>query len=198
MAGCDTSSWIIIGAAFALQPSNRRGDRESERLKRNTIIAVVLALLLFAVGFGAGRLVTTRELAAEAPATRIIAPSSLSDGAELPAIDVTGADIEGLPRYPGSVRVEYQNLIVGDFLETEVEYVVAAELGPVHDFYREVFKEEGWIVADIGIYQGEWTFFVVSGEREANVELEARQSLVEIEIELSEPLEESGVEPWSG
>ena len=74
----------------------------------------------------------------------------------------------------------------------------AAELGPVHDFYREVFKEEGWIVADIGIYQGEWTFFVVSGEREANVELEARQSLVEIEIELSEPLEESGVEPWSG
>ena len=114
------------------------------------------------------------------------------------AIDVTGADIEGLPRYPGSVRVEYQNLIVGDFLETEVEYVVATELGPVHDFYREVFKEEGWIVADIGIYQGEWTFFVVSGEREANVELEARQSLVEIEIELSEPLEESGVEPWSG
>ncbi len=185
-----------MDAAIALR--QQEGYRESERLKRNTIITAVLALLLFTVGFAAGRVVTTRELAAATPAARIIAPSSLSDGAELPTIDVTGADIEGLPRYPGSVRVEYQNLIVGEFLETEVEYVVAAELGPVHDFYREVFQDEGWVVADIGIYQGEWTFFIVSGEREANVELEARQSLVEIEIELSEPLEESGVEPLSG
>jgi hypothetical protein len=160
-------------------------------LKRNTIIAVVLALLLFAAGFAVGRIFTTRELAVRAPVTQAVVPSTLPEGAKLPTIDVTGADIEGLPRYPGSVRVEYQRLIVGDFLETEVEYVLPGELDSVHEFYRQVFADEGWVVADIGIYQGEWTFFVVSGEREARVELEARQSLIEIEIELSEPLEEA-------
>jgi hypothetical protein len=138
-------------------------------------------MLLFLAGFVTGRSLSTRHLTAESP----IIP--LPEAAEMPTRDVTGADINGLPRYPGAVRVEYRNVIAGDLVETEVEYVVAASLDSVHDFYRVIFDEEGWMVADLGIYQGEWTFLVVSGEREAIVELEARESLIEIEIELSEP-----------
>lgn len=153
------------------------------------LLLVVGGALLFLGGFFAGRYSLQERLAvAEEALYATPAPVVLPGEAELPRQDVTGADIEGLPRFPGSVRVEYESVIVGDLLETEVEYVVAAKLDEVHDFYRSVFDEEGWTVADLGIYQGEWTFFVVSREREAIVELEARQSLVEVEIELSEPV----------
>jgi len=43
-------------------------------------------------------------------------------------------------------------------------------------------------VADLQIFQGEWTFFVIQNGREALVELESRGPLVEVEIELNEPL----------
>jgi hypothetical protein len=153
-------------------------------------LIVLIALLLFATGFGVGRFVTVQQLAStelEAP----VAVSVVDASGEMivPERDVTGEDIDGLPRYPGSVRVEYRYAIFGDLAETEVEYVVYATLEEVHDFYRQVFEEMDWIVADVGIYQGEWTFFIVSGKREAILELEVRQSLIEIEIELSEPFE---------
>ena len=158
-------------------------------MNRYRITLVILAIALFLAGFVAGRMVTVIQQAKENEAQIALAPPVLAEDEVMPTRDVTGADVDGLPRYPGAVRVEYRQVVVGDLVETEVEYVVAGELDEVHDFYRQVFDEEEWIVADLGIYQGEWTFFVVSGEREAVVELEVRLSLVEIEIELSEPVE---------
>ncbi len=159
-------------------------------LNRNLLpLMLVIAAALFAVGFASGRLSLYGRLAEiERALAATPEPIILPEEAEMPTRDVTGADVEGLPRFPGSVRVEYRHVILGDLEEMEVEYVAAAELDDVHDFYRNVFDEEGWIVADLGIFQGEWTFFVVSGEREAVVELEARQSLVEVEIEVMEPI----------
>ena len=158
-------------------------------MNRYQITLVILAIALFLAGFLAGRMVTVRQQAAENEVQIALPAPVLAEDEAMPTRDVTGADVDGLPRYPGAVRVGYRQVAVGDLLETEVEYVVAGELDEVHDFYRQVFDEEEWIVADLGIYQGEWTFFVVSGEREAVVELEVRLSLVEIEIELSEPVE---------
>ena len=109
-----------------------------------------------------------------------------------PSSDVPGADVPGLPRYPGSNRVEYRQNLAGDFQETEVEYVVADEISVVHDFYRDVFDQEGWRVADLGVYQGEWTFFVIKDGREALMEIESRGTLIEIEIEINEPLSALG------
>lgn len=159
-------------------------------MRRIRLLQFVAALLLFLGGVLLGRMYTTweRERDAEESA-QTPEPVVLSEVADMPLRDVTGADVEGLPRYPGAVRVEYRNVIVGEWEETEVEYVVATDLEAVHSFYRRIFDEEGWTVADLGIYQGEWTFFVVSGEREAIVELEVRQSLVEVEIEVTEPAE---------
>ncbi len=161
-------------------------------MNRSALVFVLAGLLLFLAGFALGRYVAVQPdngpgtAEGQQPETVY-----LSDGEPLPSFDVTGADIDGLPRYPGSVRVEYRYVVVGDLAETEVEYIVADELNAVHDFYRQVFNDEGWVVADVGIYQGEWTFFIVSGEREAILELESRQSLIEIEIELSEPYDAS-------
>ncbi len=108
----------------------------------------------------------------------------------VPEQDVPGDSIPGLPRFPGMRRVEYRQVVVGDLLETEVEYVMEGTLEPVHDFYRQVFDSEGWRVVDLHIFQGEWTFYVIQGGREALVELESRGPLVEVEIELTEPLPE--------
>lgn len=157
--------------------------------RRGIILLVVLSVLLLGIGFSAGRFLTVRELE-RAHATRVaeITRHSVLNEAPMPERDVTGEDIPDLPRYPGSVRVEFRDVIVGDLAEIEVEYVVLSDLDSVHAYYRQVFDDYGWIVADLGIYQGEWTFLVVSGEREAIVELEARQSIVEIEIELTEPI----------
>lgn len=163
-------------------------DRGKPAVGRFWIVIMIVGLLLFLAGFALGRALTMQQMAVTIETDgRVAAVVALPDAATMPTRDVTGHDIDDLPRYPGAVRVEYRHVGIGEFVETEVEYVVAAELSDVHDFYRGVFDDEGWIVADLGIYQGEWTFFVVSGEREAIVELEARQSLVEIEIELTEP-----------
>lgn len=157
-------------------------------MKRSFLVGIIIAVALFLMGFLTGRFAMRAQLAVEGEGPATPPPLRLPEEAEMPINDVTGADVDGLPRFPGAVRVEYRHVMIGDLIETEVEYVAAAELDAVHDYYRRLFDEEGWTVADLGIYQGEWTFFIVSGEREAIVELEARQSLVEVEIEMSEPV----------
>lgn len=108
----------------------------------------------------------------------------------IPSEDVPGADVPGLARYPGSVRTEYRRERIRDLAVTEAEYMVAGEVKPVREFYRELFQREGWSVGDLGFYQGEWVFFVIRGEQEAMVEIEDLGEAGQIEIELSEPVPE--------
>jgi hypothetical protein len=164
-------------------------EDESKGISITALLAlVVVVFLLLALGFVLGRFsVDSTQLAPSIVPTTPPNPVATAE-LILPEMDVPGTDVPGLPRYPNARRVESRQVIVGDLLETEVEYVLSGELEAVHDFYRDVFDAEGWTVADLGIYEGEWTFFVIDGDREARVELEARGSLVEIEIELSEPM----------
>lgn len=159
-----------------------------------SIVGIFAAgLLLLGAGFAAGVAWTEQRRAAGQTAPDPLASVTvpLADSIT-PSSDVPGADVPGLPRYPGANRVEYRQSLVGDFQETEVEYVVADELSVVHDFYRDVFEQEGWRVADLGVYQGEWTFFVIKDGREALMEIESRGTLIEIEIEINEPLSALG------
>jgi hypothetical protein len=64
----------------------------------------------------------------------------------------------------------------------------------VREFYREVFRAEGWVEADIGVMSGEVFFFVTKGEREVVVEIEERPDFTEIEIEETKPLADEAVE----
>lgn len=111
----------------------------------------------------------------------------------IPAEDVSGEDISGLPRYPGSVRVQYVRDDFDGVMWTEVEYATATELDDVREFYRDVFRTEGWSVGDVGFSNGTWTFFVINGEREVYVELEPQNTIVEVDFEMTEP--ERGDEP---
>lgn len=107
----------------------------------------------------------------------------------LPQEDVSGTEIDGLPRYPGSVRIEYIREDQGEIVWTETEYLTDATLEETREFYRDVFRSEDWSVNDVGFAQNSWIFFVVDGDREVFVNLRPRGKIVEIDIEHTEPEE---------
>jgi hypothetical protein len=156
------------------------------------------ALMLALVGFGLGWCLSGQQIAnlEEGPSS----PSAISNtttkpDASLPKADVPGEDFSDLPRYPGSVRTKYERHVskVGLVL-VDTEYVASARLSDVREFYRGVFRSEGWTVASLDVSEGEWDFLVTKGAREAVIEIEIREGLVETEIEVSEPQKEKPIQ----
>ena len=114
----------------------------------------------------------------------------------LPADDVAGKDIPDLPRYPHSVRVEYERKTQDLLVFTRVRYLSRAKLDVVRGFYRGVFRGQGWKVANAEFSEGEWTFLVVDGKREADIEIEPHgREVTRVDIEVSEPLPEKEPAP---
>jgi hypothetical protein len=147
-----------------------------------------LGLILLLLGFAAGWSVVGWQVAGVGTSNPTPTPVSTPIKSwSIPESDIPGAEISSLPRYSNSTRMEYRRVVEDEFIVTEVEYVTPDRLEAVHDFYRDVFQAKHWSVADLGFSQGEWTFFLISGRREAVVEIESRGPVVEIEIELSEP-----------
>lgn len=161
-------------------------------MKVTSLILLLLGgLLILAAGILIGRLSIPSGPDGTEPSAQTAGITAIPTADyTIPEMDVPGDAIPGLPPFPGMRRVEYRQVIIGDLLETEVEYVMEGTLEPAHDYYRQLFDSEGWRVADLHIFQGEWTFYVIQGEREALVELESRGPLIEVEIELTEPLPE--------
>jgi hypothetical protein len=123
-------------------------------------------------------------------------PSNTEPAMSLPAEDVPGKDVPALPRYPGSVRVEYERGEQDLLVFTRVRYLSHARLDVVRGFYRGVFRAEGWKVVNVEFSEGEWNFLVVHGEREANVIIEPHgQDVTRVDIEFSEPLPEKEPAP---
>lgn len=107
----------------------------------------------------------------------------------IPSEDVTGSDIPGLSRYPGSVRIEYIREDQGNMIWTEIEFLTDADMSQVREFYRDSFRSEDWSVNDVGFAQNAWVFFIVKGDREVFVEIRPRGNIVEVDIEQTEPKE---------
>jgi hypothetical protein len=57
----------------------------------------------------------------------------------------------------------------------------------VRGFYRGVFREGGWQVANVEYSGDVWHFLVLRGDLEAGVEVAPRDGGSEVEIELSGP-----------
>lgn len=152
------------------------------------------ALLLALAGFGLGWFLSGRQIAnlQEGPGSPpAMTTTPAKPDAALPKAGVPGEEFSDLPRYPGSVRVEYQRRASdAGLVLVDTEYVTPAKLDDVREFYRNVFRSEKWTVAGLDASEDEWDFFVTKGEREAVIEIESRGELVEIEIEVSEPLKD--------
>lgn len=111
--------------------------------------ALILALLM--TGFTVGWTLAVRDEWAMAGGGRIEEASRpkqplLAEKVAVPAQDVPGKDISGLPRYPGSVRVSYAREDLEGVVWIEARYVTSTEPDAVREFYRDVFRSEGWEV----------------------------------------------------
>jgi hypothetical protein len=123
-------------------------------------------------------------------------PPNTQPRAYLPAEDVTGKDIPDLPRYPGSVRVEYKRKAQDLLAFTQVRYLSHARVDVIRGFYRGFFRSKNWTMANAEFSEDEWAFLVVHGEREAQVRIEPHtQGITRVDVVLSEPLPEKKPAP---
>jgi len=159
--------------------------------------AGVVAVTLVLAAIGASWAVTRQQsesLSATPPeGTATIsertAPSNTRPAMSLPAEDAPGKDVPDLPRYPGSVRVEYERKEQDRLIFTTVRYLSHAKLDVIRGFYRGVFRSEDWPVANAEFSEGEWAFLVVHGDREAQVRIEPHgRGVTRVDIVLSESL----------
>ena len=173
--------------------ADRRVVDEEKELKTARKILASLALTLIVAGCLAGcgsnaQRVTEPD---STDGTQQVASRSSEPAVRVPAEDVAGREIPGLPRYPGSVRVEYERGQRGGLEMVRARYLAHDGLDAVRGFYRGVFRSQGWEVANAEFYDDEWTFLAIHGEREVDVEIEAHAGGVTgMEIQLSEPAPE--------
>lgn len=159
-------------------------------------IAAAFGLALVVFGFCLGWASHGARLAGETahrePDHEDLAVSpEVANPAELPRTDVPGHDLDVFPRHPNSVRTKHERIMDSGLVVTEIKYMTSAPMDEVHEFYREALQAGTWTVADVEFSKGDWEFFLLSGDREAVVEIEpqngAEEGLVEIEFESSEP-----------
>jgi hypothetical protein len=101
--------------------------------------------------------------------------------------DVPGAEIAGLPRYPGAVRAEYR---VGEWdgsSVTKAEYRTQDGTEDVLRHYRAMFKAGNWDLQHRSFEHGEHVFEVTLGHAAVTVQVERVGSVTEIEIERVQP-----------
>jgi hypothetical protein len=175
---------------------------EEKELNTSRIIVASLALILVLAGYLAGwalnhhrseRITEVNSLNKPALSEQT-APRAPEPVAPIPSEDVPGAEISGLPRYPGSVRVEYERGQRDGLKVVRARYLTREGLDAVRGFYRGVFRAEGWKVANVEFSEDRWTFLVVDGEREVEVRIEPHGGdVTRADIESSEPLPEKEI-----
>ena len=162
------------------------------RLSRAALALVIIVVLIGGVVLGS--VVTAVATPSPTPA---LSPSARvsPDSSGLPTADVPGDDLERLPRYPGSVRTEYEISVDGRFRLVATEYLADASLDDVRAFYQGVIEDHGWQRADINYSGDEWTYVLVDGSTEALVEIEITRGFVEVDLQISTALASPIPEP---
>lgn len=148
-------------------------------------VALGLVLLLLAAGYLVGSAISEEDRDFRISARLDPEPR---DPPQIPAADVSGEELLALPRYPQSVRADYQRGRRDDLVVTRASYVARDELEAVRAFYRDVFRQQGWFVADTTYTEDNWRFLLLGDDIEAVVELSGFDEVVEIQLELIEPL----------
>jgi hypothetical protein len=145
-------------------------------------LAVVFVVLLLFAGYAMGRAYVALAplLAPSSPVpTSVAEPTTIP----LPTEDVAGNDLPRLPRYPGAIRTEYREFHEDAVPVIHIEYLARAETNDVRLFYRRIFSEQGWTVADLRFEFGQWVYLLVGHGQELEVEITPRAGLLEIAME---------------
>jgi hypothetical protein len=164
-----------------------------DSLPRGSLALLLVAVLIGGVALGSALTAFGQDVAP--PASPSPTPLPTVTSARLPDADLEGEDLERLPRFPASVRTEYEISRGDRFRLTAVEYLADATIEEVRAFYQEVMDDQGWDRADVNYAAGEWTYVLVDGRIEALVELEEWNGLIEIDLQISEPISRGEPEP---
>lgn len=132
------------------------------RLSRVTLALLIIVVLIGGALVGS---VVTAMAQPDATPAPTATPGPTASEAGIPSSDVTGEDLERLPRYPGSVRSEYEVSLDDRYRLTAVEYFADATIDEVRQFYQGVIDDHGWERADIQYSGGEWTYVLVDARR---------------------------------
>lgn len=170
------------------------GQMDAIRLSRVTLALLIIVVMVGGVLLGSA---VTAIVAPTPTAMPTPTPAAVPSDSVIPTADVYGEDLERLPRFPGSVRTEYEISIDDRYRLTAVEYFADATIDEVRLFYQGVIEEQGWERADIQYSGGEWTYVLVDGSVEALVEIEVTRGHVEIDLQVSEPLATRSPQPSS-
>lgn len=167
----------------------------SSGLSRGASALLLVAVLLGGVVLG-GAVAALAQVTGSSPTPSPTAtPEPTPTVAELPTSDVDGEDLPRLPRYPGSVRTDHEVSIDDRYRLTALEYLADAGIEEVRGFYQNVMDAHGWDRADVNYTSGEWTYVLVDGRIEALIEIELWNGLVEIDLQISEPIESPSPSP---
>jgi hypothetical protein len=115
------------------------------------------------------------------------APEGETLSSSIPAEDALGAALPGLPRPPGSARTGYSREESDGLAMVRAAYLAREGPDAVRGFYRGVFREGGWQVANVEYAGDVWHILVLRGDLEAGVEVAPRDGGSKVEIELSGP-----------
>jgi hypothetical protein len=145
-------------------------------VRMQLVIAVIITAPAVVIGFLAGLSLGLPGIPPEIPPL---------DAA--PVADQPGQDVPGLPRYPGAVRVKYENHVFGDARVWEVGYFAEGRVREVQTFYRQRLDESRWTFEGSHSYAGELALRARRDNVEMVVEVGQQGEMVEIEMELYEP-----------
>ena len=145
------------------------------------VIAAAFGLAFVLLGFGLGWASHGVRLAGENAQREtgyeeLAVSPEVADSAELPRTDVPGHDLKIFPRHPNSVRTKHERILDDGLVVTEIKYMTSAPMDEVREFYRGALQAGTWTVADVEFSKGDWEFFLLSGDREAVVEIEFESS----------------------
>lgn len=161
----------------------------STNVSRAAVAIMLAGLLLGGVLLGTviDAVMESSSRASAAPRTPSVsaAPSSRT----LPEVDLVGEDFASLPRYPGSIRSGYALIDDNGYRLIAAEYLAAASAAEVRTFYQGVIADHGWERVDIDYRDGEWRYLLVNGADEALIQIEELAGLVEIDVQLSRPID---------
>ncbi|CAN5257530.1 hypothetical protein BH23CHL9_BH23CHL9_16960 [soil metagenome] len=105
--------------------------RDDTGVNATGLSRVALAFLIIGVligGVALGRVVTAFDPTTSPTPSAMPSPSSTGTVNGQPDSDVVGEDIRRLPRYPGSIRTEYEVIVDESYRLTITEFMVDAPL----------------------------------------------------------------------
>jgi hypothetical protein len=140
------------------------------------VIAAIITVPALVISFLAGVALGLPGLPPEIPPVDAV-----------PVDDVPGEDVPGVPRYPGAVRVKYENHLLDDARVWEVGYFAEGRLHEAGSFYRQRLDENGWVLEGSDFDAGELDLRAHRGNVVVLVEIGQAGELVEIEMEVYEP-----------